>query len=495
MKRTWFKVLPLALVLAYCSGPNNTQTTQSTDNTSTSTASTTTTDATTVSDETATTNTGTESTTASTGTVSTTSSSNTNTGTKDDYTYEYRGGVVVDTTDPKWAHWQKNNGSSWTYDFDKKSNSDLNLAVNGSWQLMMTPELASLWRNEDRSQVYAGMYPSLDGNSMATRSQLMAGETFISASESFDNTNRNNATNLNANSTTNLNNNSNVANNNIANPSTATGTTSGTGSLNNSSTVTINGSTNAGTVSANNNSATTHAQNNNASANAAAANRANGSVSGSVNTGVSTMNNSGTVNAGISAQPSASAGTNTTINSSVNGNTNTTTGTTATTGVNGSVNGSTSVGTTGTIAGTTTDVNASTNLNATTDASATGTATTMGIESVDYTAANGNYYQMPRFNLFIDNGSFVGYTGCNNISGRIHVTGNTLHFKDTNPQTKIECPAGFTEQALLDMLKKVDGYQYTNDELQLTQGGSIVMRFKRNGQPAATTNSSTPTQQ
>ena len=444
MKRTWFKVLPLALMLAYCSGPNNTQTTQSTDDTSSATASTTTdntTDATTASDETATTGTTTTNTnTEATGTTASTTSETTdvtgttaNSGTmNDDYTYEYRGRVTVDTTDGRWAHWQRVNGQHWTYDFDKKQTGDLNLAVNGGWQLVMTPELVTAWRNEDRSQVYAGMYPSLDGNNLASRTQLMAGETFISASESFDNTN----TNSNLNSNANLN---------------ATGTSGATGSVN------VNGSTNAGTISSNNNSSSTHALNNNASANSAAGNTMNGSkVSGSVNTGTSTLNNNGTTGT-ASVNGSASVGTTDSL---------------------GSVDGSASLrGTTDSLGSASVDAN----LNATsgTDAS---TTSTLGIESVDYTAANGNYYQLPRFNLFIDNGSFTGYTGCNAISGRVEVSGNTLRFQDTNPQTKIECTAGFNEQALLDLLKRVDSYQYSNDELQLLQGGQIVMRFKRNGQ-------------
>lgn len=512
-------MLPLVLLLAYCSGPNNTQTTQSTDNTGTSIASTSTPDAATVNGETAGTDiTDTEKTvtTSNPGIIDSTSGTTTDMGTNNqDYTYQSQANEAVDTTDPKLAHWQKQNAGNWIYDYSNRNNTNrysgnLNPAINGSWQMIMTPELAGLWRNEDRSQIYAGMYPSLNGNNLASGSQLMEGDTFISASESFNNNNvGNNSSNSsgnNLNSDSNLNNN-NVGDNNdddIANPSISADTATGgsenlndSGTVQNSGTVDINGSTNAGTVSSNNASSSTHPQNNNASANAAAANSVNGSTSGSVNTGSSTMNDSGSVNGGISAPPNTNSDINGSvpINSSVNGNTNTTS-TAGSSTIYDSVSGSISAGTEETVGtGTNDSAGIATTPNFNASDSLSGATNSLAIENVDYTAANGNYYQMPRFSLYIDNGSFVGFTGCNTIAGRLYVTGNTLHFIDTHPQTQIECAAGFSEQALLDVLKKVDSYQYSNDELQLLQGSQIVMRFKRTGQPTATTNTSIPSQQ
>jgi heat shock protein HslJ len=91
-------------------------------------------------------------------------------------------------------------------------------------------------------------------------------------------------------------------------------------------------------------------------------------------------------------------------------------------------------------------------------------------------------YQMPQFNLYLDNGSFTGYTGCNGISGRVEVTGTGLRFLNTTPATSIDCLGGFDENILLDMLRRVDAYAYVGDELQLLQGNQVLLRFRKGDQ-------------
>jgi len=118
----------------------------------------------------------------------------------------------------------------------------------------------------------------------------------------------------------------------------------------------------------------------------------------------------------------------------------------------------------------------------TTDSAATGagtTANTMDVNSINYKAANGNMYQLPYLNLYLDNSSFTGFTGCNAISGRVSVSGNSLRFLNTTPATNVDCMGGFDQQAFLSMLSKIDSYAFVGDELQLMQGNQVLLSFKR----------------
>lgn len=100
-----------------------------------------------------------------------------------------------------------------------------------------------------------------------------------------------------------------------------------------------------------------------------------------------------------------------------------------------------------------------------------------------FIAANGNMYQMPKFNLYIENGSFTGYTGCNNISGRIHIDSSTnaIHFENTTPATAIDCAGGLNETAFLEMLRSIDSYEIMNNQLVLKQGTRTVLSFSKKG--------------
>lgn len=394
-------VLPLAILLAYCSGPNNTQTTDTEMNDPAGVASTSGTTSTnsTLANNTATTydeiykvnqTTGGTATTTDTGitsssatettTMATTTTGTTTIGTTTTDNRDLGATDVIpsDTTDPMYQHWQRTNARHWTWDmdypgYDRPVAGTYNSAINGSWQLVMTPELASAWLPDNSRSLWLG-----------------SGDTYLSASESFNNRD-----------------------------------VSGSANLNNN--INASGSLNSGL-------------NNNASANAATANQ--------LNAGTTTGTVSGS--AGVS-------------------------GTTGTTGVTS--------GTTGTVSGTagiTDSSAATTGISANVDGSL-GTTGTVDVNSISYNAYNGNMYQMPKFNLYLDNGSFTGYTGCNGISGRVEVTGTGLRFLNTTPGTDIDCLGGFDENVLLDMLRRVDSYAYVGDELQLLQGNQVLLRFRKNG--------------
>ncbi|HEX6914498.1 MAG TPA: META domain-containing protein, partial [Chitinophagaceae bacterium] len=354
------------------------------------------------------------------------------------------GVIPQDTTVPMYQHWQRTNARYWTWDMDypgyeRPVAGSYNAAINGNWQLVMTPELVTAWRPDNSRSLWVH-----DGN------------TYLSASESFNTRSSNQSgtadvnTGTTATGTTTMNGSTtvdgtasgSVIDKSLNSAATKDGALSSTydpesnqnprGSVNpTGSEATGTSSTNAaGTVSSNQ-SATTHGLNNNASGNATVANQMNGGTSGSP------------ANTTVSANAAVTGTTGTNVQGSV--------------GVNGSVGATGSTSVTGT----------------------TGTTGTLDVNSINYNAYNGNIYQLPKFNLYLDNGSFTGYTGCNSISGRVAVSGNSLHFLNTTPSTMIECMGGFDESVLVDMLRRVDSYEYVGDELHLMQGNQVLMKFKK----------------
>lgn len=105
-----------------------------------------------------------------------------------------------------------------------------------------------------------------------------------------------------------------------------------------------------------------------------------------------------------------------------------------------------------------------------------------------FVAANGNLYQMPRLNLFIENGSFTGYTGCNSIRGKIVSDGNSIHFDDIATTTGFDCKGGVDEQAFIDMLKSVNNFETDGNNIILKSGDKTVLRFSKKTEDSATHN-------
>lgn len=114
------------------------------------------------------------------------------------------------------------------------------------------------------------------------------------------------------------------------------------------------------------------------------------------------------------------------------------------------------------------DMNAANNMNNNTDLSA-----------ISYSAANGNNFMLPSLNLYIENGSFTGYTGCNQVMGSLTVSGDRLRFDNSTPATAINCSGGFDQQAFLERLKRVNSYEIINNEMRLKDGNEVLMVLAR----------------
>jgi heat shock protein HslJ len=107
-------------------------------------------------------------------------------------------------------------------------------------------------------------------------------------------------------------------------------------------------------------------------------------------------------------------------------------------------------------------------------------------------------------NLNGSTGTFIGYTGCNRISGKISTgtssatsgssmsdgsatssstasTGsNSISFTNVSPATSMPCAGGVDEQAFLSTLQRVNSYSVSNDQLQLMEGSTVLLVFSKN---------------
>ncbi|MBA4139966.1 MAG: META domain-containing protein, partial [Segetibacter sp.] len=150
-------------------------------------------------------------------------------------------------------------------------------------------------------------------------------------------------------------------------------------------------------------------------------------------------------------------------------------GTAGTSGTSGTMSGTAGTsGTSGTMSGTAGSGMSGGNFSGTLTAISSSTDSAL-------IAVNGNRFMMPRINMFIGNGSFTGYTGCNNIVGTMKAEGSQLTFGDAVPVANLQCIGGFDQSAFMDRLRRADSYEVANNQLRLKQGGQVLMVFEKSG--------------
>ena len=74
--------------------------------------------------------------------------------------------------------------------------------------------------------------------------------------------------------------------------------------------------------------------------------------------------------------------------------------------------------------------------------------------------------------------TFSGNSGCNTINGKFTTSGSFIAFDKNFTSTKMAC-ADNSEKEFLSTLQKVNKYTAANDELELSQGEIVLMKFKR----------------
>lgn len=81
-----------------------------------------------------------------------------------------------------------------------------------------------------------------------------------------------------------------------------------------------------------------------------------------------------------------------------------------------------------------------------------------------------------------DSKTITGSGGCNRITGGYNLTKSSINFPSI-ASTRMACIDMAFEKAFLDWLKKVNGYEYTGDELILKEGKTALLVFKQTGTP------------
>ncbi len=93
-------------------------------------------------------------------------------------------------------------------------------------------------------------------------------------------------------------------------------------------------------------------------------------------------------------------------------------------------------------------------------------------------ASENPWTKPPFININLKEKTFVGNSSCNSISGRFTVIDSYVGFDKNIISTKMACTNNY-EKAFLSALLKINKYTINKDELELSQGEIILMKFKR----------------
>ena len=85
----------------------------------------------------------------------------------------------------------------------------------------------------------------------------------------------------------------------------------------------------------------------------------------------------------------------------------------------------------------------------------------------------------PTLTFDVKSGKVSGNTSCNNFNGELKTDGNKISFNHPMAMTKMLCE-GSGEEKFLEMLKKVDSYSISDDNvLALMSGDVAILRFTK----------------
>lgn len=71
----------------------------------------------------------------------------------------------------------------------------------------------------------------------------------------------------------------------------------------------------------------------------------------------------------------------------------------------------------------------------------------------------------------------VGFAGCNNYFAKVDLLPDRITFSQPG-STMMACPEMESEQAFLDLLTQVNGYEVAGSELRFFQNKILLLRFK-----------------
>ncbi len=93
-------------------------------------------------------------------------------------------------------------------------------------------------------------------------------------------------------------------------------------------------------------------------------------------------------------------------------------------------------------------------------------------------ASDNNWTSQPILKLNLNDNSFSGNGGCNNISGKFIIKDNYIAIDKNIISTKMACPGSF-EKSFLSALLKINKYTINKDEVELGQGEIVLMKFQK----------------
>ncbi len=89
------------------------------------------------------------------------------------------------------------------------------------------------------------------------------------------------------------------------------------------------------------------------------------------------------------------------------------------------------------------------------------------------------YWQrLPEMRIMANLGVFTGNTGCNSMSGSFNFNSSKLKIDNNIRTSKMAC-SDYDESAFISNLLKADSYNVSGDKLELMQGNTTVLTFKR----------------
>jgi len=89
------------------------------------------------------------------------------------------------------------------------------------------------------------------------------------------------------------------------------------------------------------------------------------------------------------------------------------------------------------------------------------------------------YWQrLPEMRIMADQGIFTGNTGCNSMSGSFSFSGNDIKVDNKLRTSKMACN-DYDENLFISNLLKAESYTINNGVLELKNGGTTVLTFRR----------------
>jgi heat shock protein HslJ len=88
--------------------------------------------------------------------------------------------------------------------------------------------------------------------------------------------------------------------------------------------------------------------------------------------------------------------------------------------------------------------------------------------------------EAPSLKFFGSNETVSGFTGCNKFSGRFTQRGSSsISFQNVNPSTKMVCIGNYDENAFMNLLRRVNSFKSTGDQIQLMDGNDVLLVFSK----------------